>query len=97
MQNKANFRTIIIVVSSFLTSEYEILSRLSGQKTKPIQTQFKANKAKNKPNSNPNKANYRKTKMNAFVWIRSFTMKYCDFLADFTTLKGANAETALKG
>ena len=28
--------------------------------------------------------------MNAFAWIRSFTIVFCDFLADFTTLKGAN-------
>ena len=32
---------------------YKYLYRSPGQKTKPKQTQFKANKAKNKPNSNP--------------------------------------------
>jgi hypothetical protein len=47
------------------------------------QTQFKPNLTKG-------------PKMRAFAWIiyaigRSFTMKYCGFLADFTTLKGANS------
>jgi hypothetical protein len=41
MQNKANFRAIIISVSSFITSKYEILSAGSDQKTNPIQTQSK--------------------------------------------------------
>ncbi len=34
--------------------------------------------------------------MNAFAWIRSFTFVYCDFLAEFTTLKGANSNPILK-
>ena len=28
--------------------------------------------------------------MNAFAWIRHLTIVFCDFLAEFTTLKGAN-------
>ena len=37
------------------------------------------------------KPNYRKAKMNAFAWIKSFTIVFCDLLAEFTTLKGANS------
>jgi len=60
MQNKPNFGNDKMNINSFATSKYEILSALRVQKTNPIQTQlkpkqsqFKANKAKNKPNSNP--------------------------------------------
>ena len=41
LPNKANFRTIAIYVNSFVTSIYDILSHLLGQKTNPIQTQLK--------------------------------------------------------
>jgi hypothetical protein len=34
--------------------------------------------------------------MNAFAWIRSFTIVFCDFLAEFTTLKGANSNPMSK-
>ena len=56
------------------------------------QTQFKPNKAKNKPNLTQFKANSNpiclKGKMNAFARKGSHTMKYCDLLPDFITLKG---------
>jgi len=42
IQNKANFKSIKIGVSSFHTSKYEILPAWRGEKTNPI-----------KPNSNP--------------------------------------------
>jgi hypothetical protein len=50
MQNKANFRNDKIDISSFVTSKYEIFDDWRGQKTNPIQTQFKANLTQNKPN-----------------------------------------------
>ena len=53
MQNKPNFGNDKMNINLDITTCYKILSAGSGQKTKPIQTQFKANKAKNKPNSNP--------------------------------------------
>ena len=69
------------------------------------QTQFKANKAKNKANSNPIKPKtnpiqsqfVEKAKFNAFAWIRSLTMILIMLLADFTTLKGANCCTIGSG
>jgi len=57
MQNKPNFRNDKMNITLDMTSNYKILSTGSGQKTKPIQTQFKANKAKNKPNLSQNKPN----------------------------------------
>ncbi|MBL7145038.1 MAG: hypothetical protein ISS76_12460 [Phycisphaerae bacterium] len=57
MQNKPNYKRSQMNLSSFVTSKYEIFSAGSGQKTKPIQSQFKANLSQNKPNSNPIKAN----------------------------------------
>ncbi len=50
MQNKPNFRNDKMNITLDMTSNYETLPTGSGQETKPIQTQFKANKAKNKPN-----------------------------------------------
>jgi hypothetical protein len=44
-------------ISTIITMRYANLSTGSDQKTKPIQTQFKANKAKNKPNLSQNKPN----------------------------------------
>jgi hypothetical protein len=38
------------------------------------------------------KPNFRKDKKKAFALIRRFIMIYCDFLADFITLKGANSK-----
>ncbi|MBC8471063.1 MAG: hypothetical protein H8D56_16450 [Planctomycetes bacterium] len=72
MQNKPNLRNDKMSANLFTTRDYEENDHSGHQKTKPIQTQFKANKAKNKanlsqnkpnlsqnkPNSNPNKANY---------------------------------------
>ena len=57
MQNKPNFRNDKMNITLDMTSSCGILPRSKGQKTKPIQTQFKPNKAKNKPNLSQNKAN----------------------------------------
>ena len=57
MQNKPNLRNDKMNITLGMASNYKISSRWTGQKTKPIQTQFKANKAKNKPNLSQNKAN----------------------------------------
>jgi hypothetical protein len=64
MQNKANFRKVKFNVTEVLTKDYGQMDTWSIRKTKPIQTQFKANqtqlkpiKCKNKPKTNPNKAN----------------------------------------
>jgi len=46
-----------MIANPFITSKYEILSALRGEKTNPIQTQFKANKANNKANLSQNKPN----------------------------------------
>jgi hypothetical protein len=40
MQNKANLRNDKMSANLDMTSNYRILSRWKGQKTKPIQTQF---------------------------------------------------------
>ena len=50
MQNKANFRNGKMNINTFVTIRYGNLGALMGQKTKPIQTQFKANLTQNKPN-----------------------------------------------
>jgi hypothetical protein len=50
MQNKPNFGNDKMNIIIDMTSHNEILHRSPGQKTKPIQTQFKPNKAKNKAN-----------------------------------------------
>ena len=57
MQNKPNLRNDKMNTTLDMTSIYMILSAGSGQKTKPIQTQFKPNKAKNKANLSQNKPN----------------------------------------
>ena len=53
MQNKPNLRNDKMNITLDMTGNYMILSAGSGQKTKPIQTQFKANLSQNKPNSKP--------------------------------------------
>jgi len=53
MQNKPNFRNDKMNTTIDMTSNYKNLPRWRGQKTKPIQTQFKPNLSQNKPNSNP--------------------------------------------
>ena len=50
MQNKPNFRNDKMNTTLDMTSNYKILAAWKGQKTKPIQTQFKANLTQNKPN-----------------------------------------------
>ena len=67
MQNKPNLRNDKMSANLFTTRDYEENDHSGHQKTKPIQTQFKANKAKNKPNltqfqsqTKPNKANLAK-------------------------------------
>ena len=57
MQNKPNFGNDKMSANLFITRDYEENGHSGHQKTKPIQTQFKANKAKNKPNLTQNKAN----------------------------------------
>jgi len=59
MQNKPNLKNIKIGVSPFETSKYEILPAWRGEKTNPIQTQFKAN---SKPIQSQFKPNRRKAK-----------------------------------
>ncbi len=43
MQNKANFRKVKLNVNSVLTRDYDRMGTWSIRKTKPIQSQFKAN------------------------------------------------------
>ena len=50
MQNKPNFRNDKMNTTLDMTSNYKILSLRRGQKTKPIQSQFKPNLTQNKPN-----------------------------------------------
>jgi len=88
MQNKANLGNDKMNTNLDMTSIYKILSTGSGQKTKPIQTQFKANLSQNKPNLTQFKANSKPTcservepmakraKMNSFAWIRSCAMVF---------------------
>ena len=61
MQNKPNLRNDKMNTTLDMTSIYMILSAGSGQKTKPIQTQFKANsnpiQTQLKPKQTQNKAN----------------------------------------
>ena len=77
------------------------------QKTNPIQTQFKPNLSQNKANLSQFQSQFKPCpersrmgqlpkgqKMNAPAWIRNF-MIYCGFLANFTTLKGANFESKM--
>ena len=59
MQNKANFQKVKLNVNKVLTKDYDQMDTWSIRKTKPIQSQFKANqtqlkpiKCQNKPNSN---------------------------------------------
>ena len=58
------------------------------------QSQNKPNLSQNKPNSNPIKANTNpivsKAKNERFCAAKELYDCFCDFLADFTTLKGAN-------
>jgi hypothetical protein len=56
MQNKANFGKNKMCANLFTIRDYEENGHSGHQKTKPIQTQFKANKANNKPNLSQFKA-----------------------------------------
>ena len=80
MQNKPNFENDKMNITLDITSNYEILPRLERPKNKPnsnpIQSQFNPKQTQFKPISKPNKPNSQKAKY--------------DFLAEFTTLKGAN-------
>ncbi|MBC8468221.1 MAG: hypothetical protein H8D56_02015 [Planctomycetes bacterium] len=53
MQNKPNFENAKMNANLFTTKDYEENADFRHGKTKPIQTQFKANLSQNKPNSNP--------------------------------------------
>jgi len=67
MQNKPNFRNDKMNITLGVTSEYVILSRLKGEKTKPIQTQFNPKQTQFNPISKPNKPNFdRSPKVSAF-------------------------------
>ena len=91
MQNKPNLGNDKMSINLYTTKDYEKNADFRHGKTKPKQTQFKANKAKNKPNLTQNKPNSKPIqKMNAFAWIRSFTVVFCGFLTEFITLKGTN-------
>jgi hypothetical protein len=57
MQNKANLRNDKMSINLYTTKDYEKNADFRHGKTKPKQTQFKANKAKNKPNLTQNKPN----------------------------------------
>jgi len=64
MQNKPNFENDKMNITIDTIGIYNILSRWRGQKTKPIQSQFKPNITQNKPNlsqfqcqTKPNKPN----------------------------------------
>ncbi len=61
MQNKANFRKVKLNVNNVLTKDYDRMDTWSIRKTKPIQTQYKANsnpiKAKTNPIQTQNKPN----------------------------------------
>ena len=57
MQNKPNLRNAKMDVKSLVTMIYEKMDTWLGGKTKPIQTQFKANISQNKPNLTQYKAN----------------------------------------
>jgi len=57
MQNKPNLGNDKMNLTIDITSIYKNISAGSGQKTKPIQTQFKANLTQNKPNLSQYKAN----------------------------------------
>jgi hypothetical protein len=54
---QSQFPKTIINVNSYMESIYEKSNTCWTGKTKPIQTQFKANKANNKPNLSQNKPN----------------------------------------
>jgi hypothetical protein len=64
MQNKANFQKVKLNVNKVLTKDYVQMDTWSIGKTKPIQTQYKANtnpkQTQNKANINPNKANFKR-------------------------------------
>ncbi len=49
MQNKANFQKVKLNVNKVLTKDYEQIDTWSIGKTKPIQSQFKANQSQSKP------------------------------------------------
>ncbi len=57
MQNKANFRKVKLNVNKVLTRDYERLDTWWSGKTKPIQSQFKANQSQLKPIQSQFKAN----------------------------------------
>ena len=57
MQNKPNLGNDKMNINSFITSKYDNLFADSGQKTKPIQTQFNPKQSQFNPISKPNKPN----------------------------------------
>ncbi|MGB2807823.1 MAG: hypothetical protein WBC22_08790 [Sedimentisphaerales bacterium] len=59
MQNKANFRKVKLNVNKVLTKDYDQLDTWSIRKTKPIQTQYKANSKPIKAKTNPIQSQYK--------------------------------------
>ncbi|MBC8467907.1 MAG: hypothetical protein H8D56_00430 [Planctomycetes bacterium] len=64
MQNKPNLRNDKMNINIDMTTNYKILSRWRGQKTKPIQSQFKPNQSQFKPILRPGKAKQSQFKPN---------------------------------
>jgi hypothetical protein len=90
MQNKPNFENDKMNITLDMTSIYEILSAGSGQKTNPIQTQFKPKQTQLKPIQSQFKPNCQKGKNERFCAEKEFKMVYSVLLANFITLKDAN-------
>jgi hypothetical protein len=65
----------------------QLVIQTKQSQTNPIQSQFKPKQTQFKPNSKPI---YRKAKNESFYAAKKFYDRFCDFLTDFTTLKGAN-------
>ena len=101
MQNKPNFRNDKMNITLDMTSNYKILSALWGQKTKPIQTQFKANKAKNKPNLSQNKPNQTQSderpKMMQSEYLQGIKKKYAAMAIKKQTLSCLPSVALAKG
>ena len=83
------------------------------EKTNPKQTQFKKrvklmqsvylqrimkkNADMGYEKTNPIQTQSERPKMNAFAWVRSVTIVFCDSLAVFTTLKGVKISFCMYG
>jgi len=70
MQNKANFGNDKMNITLDMTSIYEILSAGSGQKTNPIQSQFKPKQTQFKPKQTQFKPNFKSRMLVDLVDLR---------------------------